>query len=182
MAVLGGSSRNALTPSHAEAARELGRLLRHRRISVACSGGKHGLIGTMLDAYCEDGGEATAVILSNSPEADELHKSMSAIRHVGSTEERKILFSELSDAILVLPGGVGTMDEVFTFASERKQGRFRQKIVVLDVHGYFLPLREMIDNMLLHGMLSPRFKSNLLIFVANATEALTTLCEMGRGT
>ena len=74
------------------------------------------------------------------------------------------------------------MDEVFTFASERKQGRFRQKIVVLDVHGYFLPLREMIDNMLLHGMLSPRFKSNLLIFVANATEALTTLCEMGRGT
>jgi uncharacterized protein (TIGR00730 family) len=177
VSVIGGSSRHGRTPVHIDAAHELGSLLCDCGYQVVCSGGRNGLVGAMLDGYGASGLKATAIALSGSTELEEMHSAVSEIRPVNSTAERKRLFRDLSSGIIALPGGVGTLEEIFSFAFEKRQGLLFQPVIILDVDAYFLPLKQMMDGALRHGFLGLRAKPDLLGFATCAADALVLLKE-----
>lgn len=177
VSVIGGSNRHGRTPIHIDAAHELGSLLCDCGYSVVCSGGRNGLVGAMLDGYGASGLKVTAIALSGSTELEEMHVAVSEIRHVDSTAERKRLFRDLSSGIIALPGGVGTLEEIFSFAFEKRQGVLLQPVIVLDVDAYFLPLRQMMEGALRHGFLGVRATPDLFAYATCAADVLVRLIE-----
>src|ERR1044072_3158527 len=107
-----GSSMGA-RPEFAEAARTFGRLIAERSIGLVYGGARSGLMGVMADAALAAGGEGIGVMPRRLVGREIEHAGLSELRMVASMHERKATMAELSDAFVALPGGLGTLEEVF---------------------------------------------------------------------
>lgn len=138
-------SRLGRRDSFAAAARAVGRHLAERGIGVVYGGGGQGLMGSVADGALSAGGEVIGVIPSFMIEREHAHTGVSDMRIVTTMAERKDVMMSLSDAFIVLPGGVGTLDELFEVISLRLLGMHAKPIAILDVHAYFTQLRHLTD-------------------------------------
>jgi uncharacterized protein (TIGR00730 family) len=127
-------------PEYVEAAAELGRLLAERRLELVYGGASVGLMGAIADATLAAGGTAIGVIPNRLVEAEVAHAGLTKLHIVETMHERKALMSELSDAVIALPGGTGTLDELFELFTWSQLGLVRMPLGVLNVAGYWDPL------------------------------------------
>ena len=168
-----GSSPGA-RPEYATAADELGRLLATRGLGLVYGGARVGLMGTVADAALAEGGEVIGVIPRQLIDHEIAHTGLTDLREVSTMHERKALMAELSDAVIALPGGTGTLDELFELLTWSQLGLHRMPIGVLDVAGYWQPLLAMLDHMVAERLLRAEHRDTLLVS-ASASELLEHL-------
>lgn len=135
--------------AYVEAARHVGRTLAGRGIGVIYGGGRLGLMGAVADAALEAGGEVIGVIPEALVRAEVAHQGCTELHVVQTMHQRKALFTDLSDGFVTLPGGVGTMDELWEAISWAQLGYHAKPVGLLNVAGFYDQLiafnRHMID-------------------------------------
>ena len=157
----GAASGRATT--YAAAARGLGELLAERGIGLVYGGGNVGLMGELADAVLDAGGQAVGVIPQQLVDREIAHAGLTELHVVENLQQRKALMAELADAFLTLPGGVGTMEELFEVWSWGRLGLHSKPCGLLNVDGYFDSLRTLTDQMVTEGFLEPEYREMLLI-------------------
>ena len=141
-----GSS-SGMHPEYAEQARAFGTEMARRNIALVYGGGKVGLMGTVADAVLTAGGKAIGVIPRQLVELEVAHPGLSELIVVETMHQRKTRMFELSDAFVALPGGFGTMDEMFEMLTWAQLGLHRYPCAFLDVRGYYRDLRTLMEHM-----------------------------------
>ena len=136
LCVFCGSSPGA-RPAYGDAAEELGRLLVAEGIGLVYGGGKVGLMGRLADAVLAEGGEATGVMPEALVAKEIGHPGLNDLRVVDSMHERKALMADLSDGFVALPGGLGTVEELFEVYTWSQLGLHLKPCALLDVEGYY---------------------------------------------
>jgi uncharacterized protein (TIGR00730 family) len=124
-------------PAYRDATAELARLLVAERIGVVYGGGGVGLMGALADAVLAEGGEVTGIIPRALVDREIAHRDVTDMRVVGSMHERKALMAELADAFIALPGGLGTLEELFEVYTWAQLGLHRKPCALLNVEGYY---------------------------------------------
>jgi uncharacterized protein (TIGR00730 family) len=120
-----------------EAARAVGQSLAERGIGIVYGGGRLGLMGAIADAALAGGGEVIGVIPQALEDAEVAHRGLTALHIVATMHQRKQLFTDLSDGFLTLPGGTGTMDELWEALSWAQLGYHAKPVGLLNVAGYY---------------------------------------------
>ena len=157
-----GSSPGA-DPAYAEAAADLGRALAGRGLTLIYGGGHVGLMGVLADAVLAAGGRVTGVIPEALAAKELAHRGLTELRVVGSMHERKALMSELSDAFIALPGGIGTLEEWFEVWTWSQLGFQPKPCGMLNVAGYYDHLLAFLDHMTTERFLSPPHRSMAIV-------------------
>jgi uncharacterized protein (TIGR00730 family) len=164
-----GSSPGA-RPEYAVAAEALGRLLAQRGLGLVYGGARVGLMGAVANGALAAGGEVIGVIPSKLVEHELAHTGLSELHEVTTMHERKALMADLADAVITLPGGAGTLEELFELFTWSQLGLIRMPIGLLDVAGYWQPLLAMLDHMVTERLLRAEHRATLL--VSTDSEAL----------
>ena len=141
-----GSSPGA-RPSYVEAARGFGRLLAAEGLTLVYGGGNVGLMGAVADAALEAGGEVIGVIPERLASFEVAHKGLTTLHRVESMHQRKMKMAELSDAFVALPGGAGTIEEIFEVFTWTQLGFHSKPCALLDVDHYYAPLFVFLEHM-----------------------------------
>jgi uncharacterized protein (TIGR00730 family) len=162
VAVYCGSATPA-DPIYIEAARTVGRSLAERGIGVVYGGGKLGLMGAVADSALEAGGEVIGVIPTALVNAEVAHRGLTELHVVDTMHERKARFTELADGFVNLPGGTGTMDELWEALSWAQLGYHADPIGLLNIAGYYDKLIDFWLHMGTVGFLRPQHQGLLLI-------------------
>ncbi|HEY3239523.1 MAG TPA: TIGR00730 family Rossman fold protein, partial [Acidimicrobiia bacterium] len=139
--------------SYTEAARDMGRTLAAQGIGLVYGGGRVGLMGVLADAALEAGGEVIGVIPEHMTSREIAHYALSDLRVVSSMHERKALMYELADGFVALPGGLGTLEELFEILTWCQLGLQVKPSGLLDVDGYFSRLVEFLDHVTSEGFI-----------------------------
>ncbi len=148
---------------YVEAAAGLGRLLASRGLGLVYGGGNVGLMGIMADAALASGGEVVGVIPEALLKLEVGHLDLAQLHVVGSMHERKALMAELADAFIALPGGIGTMEELFEVWTWAQLGMHPKPLGFLDVAGYYAHLQAFLDHMTAEGFLRTRHRAMVAI-------------------
>ena len=162
LAVSCGSSMGA-DPAFAEAARALGREMARRDIGLVYGGGRLGLMGTVADAVLGAGGEAYGVIPQALIDLEVAHTGLTELHTVANMHERKAKMTDLADAFLALPGGVGTLDELFEAWSWNALGYHSKPFCLLNFEGFWDGMIEFLDHATRSGFMSERRRAQLLV-------------------
>jgi uncharacterized protein (TIGR00730 family) len=141
-----GSSPGSL-PEYAAAARQCGTVLAQRGLAIVYGGGNVGLMGILADAALAAGGEVIGVIPRQMIARELGHAGVSSLIPVNSMHERKQKMADLADAFLALPGGIGTMEELFEAFTWQQLGIHRKPVGLLNVAGYYNALMEFLAHM-----------------------------------
>ncbi len=150
-------------PAYGDAARRLGAELGARRLGLVYGGGNVGLMGILADAALGAGAEVVGVIPRAMVERELAHQGLTELRVVGSMHERKALMAELADAFVALPGGLGTLDELFEVWTWAQLGLHARPIGLLDVEGFFQPLVAHLDRAVAEGFVRPQHRAMVMI-------------------
>ncbi len=134
-------------PAYAERARTLGARIATEGLQLVYGGGNVGLMGIVADAVLEHGGEVVGVIPEQLVQWEVAHTGVTRLEVVANMHERKARMFDLADAFVALPGGFGTLDEMFEMLTWRQLGLGRKPCAFLDVDGFYSPLIGMIDRM-----------------------------------
>lgn len=145
------------------AAERLGRLLAGQGIGLVYGGANVGLMRILADAAMTAGGEAIGVMPKALVEKEKAHKSLSRLHVVDSMHERKALMAELSDGFIALPGGAGTMDELFEVWTWGQLGFHRKPCGLLNVAAYYDPLAVFLDHAVTEGFVKDLHRDMLVI-------------------
>jgi len=175
VAVYCGSNRGN-DPAYARAAASLGRVLAERGIRLVYGGGDVGLMGVLADAVRDAGGEILGVITRALVDREVAHSGLANLTVVDTMHERKAAMSDAADAFVMLPGGFGTFDEFFEAVTWTQLGIHAKPCGVLDVAGYFGPLRAMLDVATRHGFITEVHR-DLVIIDDEPTRLLDLLAE-----
>src|SRR6516162_4529684 len=170
-----GSS-GAVEPQFREAASELGRLLGEAGIELVYGGGRVGLMGLLADAALNAGEKVTGVIPSRLLRGEVAHPGVTELVAVDSMHDRKRLMAEKADAFAVLPGGIGTLDELFETLSGKQLELHDKPILLVDIGGYWAPLRELLDHIVVSGFAREQ-TLGLLHVVPSVSALMTALSE-----
>ena len=146
----------------ASAARELGALLAARGHTVVFGGAQVGMMGVLADAVLARGGQIIGVIPGHLTATEIAHPGLTELRVVDSMHERKMVMSELSDGVIALPGGFGTLDELFEALTWAQLGLHRKPCGLLNVAGYFDALLAFLDHVVERQFLAPAYRGMLL--------------------
>jgi uncharacterized protein (TIGR00730 family) len=157
-------------PAYATAARRLGALLAERGIGLVYGGGNVGLMGVVADAALEGGGEVIGVIPRALVERELAHARLSQLVVVDSMHERKRRMHDLSDGFIALPGGFGTLDELFEALTWAQLGVHQKPCGLLDVDGFWRPLRALVAEQVAEDFVRSHHAAMLLS--ADSAEAL----------
>ena len=128
-----------------DAARELGTLLGQQHLRLINGAGNMGLMSVVSDAVLRAGGEVTGVIPRFMMEQGWHHTGLTQLVEVGSMHERKKTMADMSDAVIALPGGCGTLEELLEVITWKQLGLYLHPIVILNTKNYFDPLLDMLD-------------------------------------
>jgi hypothetical protein len=134
-------------PAYAERAVALGARIAREGLQLVYGGGNVGLMGIVADAVLEHGGEVVGVIPEQLVKWEVAHTGVTRLEVVANMHERKARMFDLADAFVALPGGFGTLDEMFEMLTWRQLGLGNKPCAFLDVDGFYAPLIGMIDRM-----------------------------------
>ncbi|VVT09519.1 LOG family protein [Erythrobacter sp. EC-HK427] len=162
IAVYCGSASPA-DPRYIELAREVGTTLATRGIGVVYGGGKAGLMGAIAYAALEAGGEVIGVIPQALVDMEVANHDCTELHVVQTMHQRKQLFTDLSDGFITLPGGVGTMDELWEAISWAQLGYHSDPVGLLNAFGYYDGLVEFYAKMAETGFVRPMHKDIMIV-------------------
>jgi hypothetical protein len=162
LAVYCGSSMGT-DPAFAEVARALGEEMARRGIGLVYGGGHRGLMGVVADAVLAGGGEALGVIPQALVDLEVAHTGLTELHTVNSMHERKAKMTELTDAFVVLPGGIGTFDELFEAWTWNALGYHAKPFALLNVNGFWDGMIGFLDHVTEVGFMSPARRAQLMI-------------------
>ena len=158
-------------PVFVEAARTLGAALAAREIELVYGGASVGLMGAVADAVLAGGGRATGVIPQALVDREIAHGGLTDLRVVGSMHERKALMSELSDGFVAMPGGLGTLEEIFEVWTWAQLGHHEKPCAFLNVDGFYDGLIAFLDGVVARGFIRPHHRA-MAIVAAQPVELL----------
>ena len=188
IAVYCGSSPGS-DPRFVATARELGHQLARRGIGVVYGGAAVGCMGALADGALEAGGEVVGVLTKGLAEREIAHKGLTVLEIVDSMHERKARMSVLSDAVIALPGGFGTFDELFEPLTWSQLQIAQKPIGLLDAQGFWDPMLRLLDGAVAAGFLQPQNRALIhaeksldpLLHVFTAAAALYAARRAARG-
>ncbi|MBN2370407.1 MAG: TIGR00730 family Rossman fold protein [Vicinamibacteria bacterium] len=157
-----GSSPGA-DSEYAHAARQLGLALAERGIQLVYGGGRIGLMGRLARTVMDVGGTVIGVIPRQLVERDLAFMQVSDLRVVGTMHERKALMAELADGFIALPGGLGTIEELFEALTWAQLGMHSRPCGLIDVAGYYRRLMDFVDYAVEQRFVEPRHRDMLLV-------------------
>ena len=157
-----GSS-GAVDTKYREAASELGARLAAAGIGLVYGGGRVGLMGLLADAALAGSGEVVGIIPSRLRDAELAHLGATELVVVESMHERKRLMAKKADAFAILPGGIGTLDEMFEAVSWKQLGLHDKPILLVDIGAYWAPLRTLLDDIVTKGFARPEARELLQV-------------------
>ena len=149
-------------PRFVESARATGRALASRGITLVYGGGRLGLMGAVADAALEAGGKVIGVIPKLLVNAEVAHRGLTELHVCETMHERKQAFTDLSDGFVTLPGGTGTMDELWEALSWAQLGYHANPVGLLNVAGYYDGLIAFVGTMADAGFLRPQHRDLLI--------------------
>ena len=150
-------------PAFADLTRTTAKAMVEHDVELVYGGGRLGLMGIIADSVLELGGKAYGVIPQLLVHLEVAHTGLTELRHVITMGERKAVMSEMSDGFLCLPGGIGTLDELFEAWSENALGFHKKPFCLLNVDGFWDGLIEFVEHAHQSGFLSAQRRSQLLI-------------------
>jgi uncharacterized protein (TIGR00730 family) len=165
---------NSVSDLFLDAARETGRLFAESGWTIVYGGARNGMMGALATAALASGGRVVGVIPRSLVEREVAHPGLTELRVVASLQERKTLMTELSDAFLTLPGGFGTLDELFEVLTWSMLGYHDKPCALLNTSGYYDHLLAFVGQALAEGFVPPRFRLRLLV-ATEPREALQLL-------
>lgn len=142
-------------PAYRMAAEGLGNLLARENIRLVYGGAQVGLMGAVADAVMDNGGEVIGVIPHFLGRKEIRHDGITELITVESMHERKTKMNELCDGVITLPGGFGTMEELFEMLTWSQLGLHQKPIGILNTVGYYDKLLELLKHMVDQGLLQP---------------------------
>ena len=148
-------------PVYADRAAALGDRIAREGLQLVYGGGNVGLMGIVADAVLAAGGEVVGVIPEQLVNWEVAHTGVTRLEVVANMHERKMRMFDLSDAFVALPGGFGTLDEMFEMLTWRQLGIGNKPCAFLDVDGFYVPLMTMIDRMVEERFLHPDQRADL---------------------
>ena len=157
-----GSSAGA-RPEYAEFAKKVGQELAERGVGLVYGGGRVGLMGILADSALAAGGEVIGVIPQLLQEKEVGHSSLSALHVVETMHQRKALMADLSDGFIALPGGIGTLEELFETFTWLQLGFHEKPVGLLNAAGFYDGLIDFIKHLPDEGFLRPEHERCLLI-------------------
>jgi uncharacterized protein (TIGR00730 family) len=157
-------------PAYVATAQAVGSGLAQRGIRIVYGGGRVGMMGALADAASAAGGEVVGVMPQQLIDREIGHTGIDDLRVVGSMHERKALMVELADAFIALPGGIGTLEELFEVYTWAQLGIHSKPLGLLDVAGYFEALAAFLDQAVIERFLRP--ESRAMLAVAGDLESL----------
>jgi len=170
LCVFSGSSPGA-HPDYVRTAQELGRSLAAAGVGLVYGGASVGLMGAVADAALEAGGEAIGVIPQALVDREIAHQGLSELRIVSSMHERKALMAELAGGFVALPGGMGTLEELFEVYTWTQLGLHSKPLGLLDVRDYFKALVAFLDHAVAERFMTVEHRE-LLVVEKRAEELL----------
>jgi uncharacterized protein (TIGR00730 family) len=162
LCVFSGSSEGA-HPDYLQAAEGLGRTLVAQGIGLVYGGAHVGLMGAIADAVLDAGGEAVGVIPQALVDREIAHTGLTDLHVVGSMHERKALMAELSDGFIALPGGMGTLEELFEVYTWMQLGLHSKPLGLLDVRGYYARLSAFLDHAVAERFMTVEHRELLVV-------------------
>jgi hypothetical protein len=150
------------SPGYGEAAERLGNLLAARGITLVYGGAKNGLMGILARATVDAGGRVVGVLPGFLKAKELAFQELSEMHEVESMHERKARMAELSDGFLAMPGGLGTLEEIFEVATWGQLGLHAKPVGFYNAMGYFGKLFSFLEHMADQGFVKPQHRANLL--------------------
>jgi uncharacterized protein (TIGR00730 family) len=168
----GSSSR--VDEVYREAASRLGAAVAKQGMTLVYGGGKIGLMGILAQAALGAGGRVIGVIPGFLRDLEVAHDGLTELRIVDSMHDRKRVMFELADAFVVLPGGFGTLDETIEIVTWRQLGLHDKRVVLVDVNGFWQPLRSLIATLVAAGFAHPEH-ANLFTLASSVEDVFAAL-------
>jgi uncharacterized protein (TIGR00730 family) len=169
------ASASAQVPSRfTNAASAFGRELAEAGVGVVYGGGDIGLMGALADGALSAGGEVVGVMPQSLVDAEIAHPGLTDLRVVGSLHERKAELSRLGDGFVALPGGAGTLEELFEAWTWQQLGLHAKPVALLNIDGYWDPLLRALDEMAKVGFVRAADRESLIV----APDAKTLLTSV----
>jgi uncharacterized protein (TIGR00730 family) len=156
-------SKSGIQKEYAENAKLLGELFVKNNIAMIYGGATNGIMGVIADTMMKHGGKVIGVIPTIIADRELAHKNISTLHVVASMSERKTKMIELADAYITLPGGVGTMDELFEVLAFTHLGVNEKLVGVLNVKGYYNRMLEFIDHAIAEGFVPSHVKELIVV-------------------
>ena len=168
------ASSTKIAPVYFAVAEELGRLLASRGINLINGAGSIGLMGATSNAALAAGGSVTGVIPHFMVEQNWHHSGLTQLVETETMHERKQLMAELSDGVIALPGGCGTMEELLEIITWKQLGLYLKPIIILNIEGFYNPLLEMLQHAIDERFMRPEH-GNIWQVAISAQEAIELL-------
>ncbi len=150
-------------PIYCKVAAEVGKILAEQKMSIVYGGAKIGVMGALAQAALDNNGEVYGVIPLFLKTKEVAHEQLTKLIEVETMHERKLKMHELSDGILALPGGWGTMEELFEMMTWAQLGLHPKPIGILNINGFYDPFLMMMEEMLQEGFIKPIHKEMIMV-------------------
>ncbi|HLK96899.1 MAG TPA: TIGR00730 family Rossman fold protein [Hymenobacter sp.] len=161
VAVYCGSS-SGTNEVYTQQAQEMGRVLAERGLTLVYGGGRVGLMGAVADSVLQHGGRAIGVIPDFLVAKEVEHTGLTELHVVKSMHERKLLMADLADSFVAMPGGYGTLEELFEVLTWGQLGLHQKPVALLNVQGFYDHLLRALDHMVEEGLLRRENRQQLL--------------------
>ena len=150
-------------PVYVEQAAAMGRMLAESGRRLVYGGGRTGLMGALADAALSAGGDVIGIMPRHLVEREVAHIGLTELHVVASMHERKALLAELSDGFLAMPGGLGTLEELFEVWTWGQLGLHRKPYGLFEVNGFFAPLLSFLDHAVTEGFIRQEYRDLLVV-------------------
>ena len=150
-------------PEYVQAATRLGKQLAEASIGLVYGGASVGLMGAVAEGARAHGGEVIGVIPRSLADKELAHTALTELHIVDSMHQRKAMMAELSDGFIALPGGIGTLEELFEIWTWAQLGHHGKPCALLNINGYYDRLIEFLDHMTEQGFVKPIHRSMLIV-------------------
>ncbi|GAB3953129.1 TIGR00730 family Rossman fold protein [Spirosoma harenae] len=160
-------------PAYNEVAIELGQEMAARNIRLIYGGGGFGLMGNVANAVLQNGGEVTGVIPNFLADLEVAHTTLTEIHFVESMHERKYKMVQLAKGVIALPGGYGTLDELFEILAWRQLKLYDGPVAIVNTNGFYNLMLQQLDRMVADGFL--KAENRALLLVANTVDEVLNM-------
>ncbi len=152
-----------LNPTYGDRAADMGRFLAESGRRLVYGGGCTGLMGALAEAALAAGGEVVGIMPRHLVDREVAHANLTELIVVNSMHERKAFLAEMSDGFLAMPGGLGTMEELFEIWTWGQLGLHRKPYGLFEVNGFFTPLLSFLDHAVTEGFIRPEYRRQLVV-------------------
>ena len=157
-----------------EATERLAKILVNSKVQVIYGGGGHGLMGKLADTVLAQGGQIKGIMPQFMNEVEWAHKKVTDFEFTNTMHERKAKFLENIDALIALPGGPGTLEELLEAITVKRLGQFTKPIIILNTNGYYDPLIQMLERCVEEKFLRP-IHAEMWTFVNQPEEVMSAI-------